>query len=141
MGKNFNTLIRAAGGLVWRNHEGQVEILLIHRNRYDDWTLPKGKLKANERWEEAALREVAEETGLRTRLDAFANVLYYTVRNEPKVVLFWNMEVIGDAGEELKPDSSDEVSDVAWLPIAQALERMNYRDERDMLEAEAIRRG
>ena len=60
--------VKAAGGVVWRHGEGGVEIVVAHRPRYDDWSLPKGKLDKGESWEQAALREVEEEVGLRCRL-------------------------------------------------------------------------
>lgn len=134
-------LIRAAGGLVWRIHEGQLEILLIHRPRYNDWTLPKGKLKDGERWEDAALREVAEETGLQTCLEGFADVLFYQVKQGPKAVLFWNMRVIGPTSQTLISDTPDEVSEVAWLSVPEAIQRVNYDDERELLQQEAKRRA
>ena len=60
--------VKAAGGVVWRRGENGVEIVVAHRPRYDDWSLPKGKLDKGEGWEQAALREVEEEVGLRCRL-------------------------------------------------------------------------
>ncbi len=59
-------LIRAAGGLLWRETARGLEIMLVHRERYDDWSLPKGKLNKEERWEDAALREVLEELAYRS---------------------------------------------------------------------------
>jgi len=138
--KNSTPLIRAAGGLVWRIQDGQPEIVLIHRLRYNDWAFPKGKLRAGERWDAAALREVAEETGHRARLEQFAGVLSYAVDQRPKVVLFWNMSVAGpDENACQESDTPDEVSQVAWLTIPQAIERLSYADERDLLVEEARR--
>jgi 8-oxo-dGTP diphosphatase len=135
-----SNFVRAAGGLVWRTDNGQLEILLIHRPRYQDWALPKGKLKNDERWEEAALREVAEETGLSTRLDGFAGVLFYMVKeNRPKVVLFWNMYAIGPASPDLISDTPDEVSEVIWLSVPVALQRVSYDDEKGLIQQEARR--
>lgn len=137
---NIHTnLVRAAGGLVWRTNNKELEILLVHRPRYNDWTLPKGKLKQGERWEDAALREVAEETGLNTRLDGFAGVLHYQVKQGPKVVLFWNMQAIGPAGHNVASDTPDEVSEAAWLTVPDALQRLNYPDEKELVQQEAER--
>ena len=131
------SLVRAAGGLVWRKNNNQLEILLIHRPRYNDWTLPKGKLKDGERWEAAALREVAEETGFSTRLESFAGVLHYQVKQGPKVVLFWNMHVLGPASPDMLSDTPDEVSEIIWVSVPQALQRVNYDDEKELLRQEA----
>ena len=60
--------VKAAGGVVWRRGDAGLELAVVHRPRYDDWSLPKGKLDPGETWEEAALREVEEEIGLRCRL-------------------------------------------------------------------------
>ena len=74
--------IRAAGGVLWRLSTDGAEILLIHRPRYDDWTLPKGKLKVHESWETAALREVLEETGYRASIMSFAGPVTYEVKRQ-----------------------------------------------------------
>src|SRR4051812_27762866 len=74
--------IRAAGGVVMRDGR----IVVVHRPKYDDWSLPKGKLEAGESWEEAALREVEEETGLRVTLGDELTSTHYTVRGRPKTV-------------------------------------------------------
>jgi 8-oxo-dGTP diphosphatase len=140
MSKISHNLIRAAGGLVWRRRGGQLKVLLIHRPRYGDWALPKGKLKNGERWEDAARREVAEETGLAVQLDDFAGLLYYVVGEQPKVVLFWNMHASGPASHAITSDTPDEVSEVAWLSVPEALARLSYRDEAALLQQEARRR-
>lgn len=139
MSKITGDLIRAAGGLIWRTRTHHSEIMLIHRPCYNDWTLPKGKLGPGERWEEAALREVAEETGLLTCLDGFAGVLHYIVKDRPKVVLFWNMRPVGRANGDLISPSPNEVDQIAWLRLPEALRRMSYPDEKDLLQKEARR--
>ena len=86
--------IQAAGGVVMR--DGQVAV--VHRPRYDDWSLPKGKLDPDETSEEAALREVWEETGLHVRLERELPSTHYTVRGRPKRVRYWLMSVESDPG-------------------------------------------
>ena len=107
--------VRAAGGLVWRrNRAGEVELLLVHRPRYDDWSLPKGKAHRGESDRDTALREVEEETGLRCRLGAeLATVRYRTERGEDKTVRWWSMTVRKDVG--FAPD--DEVDEVRWVTM------------------------
>ena len=97
--------IRAAGGLVWRatfvaDGEGEprsgVEIVVVHRPRYDDWSFPKGKLDKGETYEEAAVREVAEETGLVCELgDELPSTWYLDGKGRLKLVRYWAMRVVG----------------------------------------------
>jgi len=134
-------LIRAAGGLVWRVKGDQYEIVIIHRPRYDDWTLPKGKLKEDERWEEAAVREVWEETGYGVEIVSFANALFYYVSERPKIVLFWNMKVKGEISQSHPAsDSPDEGDQVKWLSLEEALACMTHEDEKELLMSEFKRR-
>jgi 8-oxo-dGTP diphosphatase len=125
-------VVRAAGGVVWRlaagteADRGEVEVLLVHRPKYDDWSLPKGKRDAGERDDDAALREVLEETGLRCRLGTELVESHYTDgRGRPKVVRYWEMEPVD--GEFAV---NDEVDDVRWVPVPQARRLLSY--ERDL---------
>jgi 8-oxo-dGTP pyrophosphatase MutT (NUDIX family) len=119
-------VIHSAGGLLWRDTNHGKELAVIHRARHDDWTLPKGKLKPAESWQEAALREVKEETGCSARLGSFAGSVSYLVNDVPKVVLFWNMTLAGEC--DFQP--SEEVDQVIWLPAPEAVKRLNYAAER-----------
>ena len=119
----------AAGGVVRRLASGGPQIVLIHRPRYDDWSLPKGKLKAGETWEAAALREVREETGYRAIITSFAGPITYRVDGKLKIVLFWNMQVDGDTS--FRP--TKEVDAFEWLPLAAACARLNYVVERRLV--------
>jgi 8-oxo-dGTP diphosphatase len=103
--------------------------VVIHRPRYADWSLPKGKLKAGEAWEAAALREVREETGYQATITSFAGPVIYRVDGRLKIVLFWNMQVEGDTRFE----SSREVDTFAWLPPKAASARLNYALERQLV--------
>src|SRR3954453_460961 len=85
--------VKASGGVVYRRSDDGIEILLVHRPRYDDWSLPKGKLDAGESWEDAALREVEEETGMRCRLgEELEPITYQDRKGRDKVVGYWLME-------------------------------------------------
>jgi 8-oxo-dGTP diphosphatase len=114
--------IRAAGGVVV--HEGRIAV--VHRPRYDDWSLPKGKLDPGETWEQAAVREIEEECGLRCRLEDELEPVHYTVRGRPKTVRWWRMSVLEDLGV----DPDDEVDELRWVTPAEALDLLDY--EQDM---------
>ena len=118
-------MIRSAGGVVVR--DGRV--LLIHRDRYDDWSLPKGKLEAGETWEQAALREVREETGLRCALGEFLGSSHYTPGGIEKEVRWWAMT----SGDEAQP--TDEVDAVQWATPGEARQLLSYDGERQLLDA------
>jgi 8-oxo-dGTP diphosphatase len=119
--------VEAAGGVVTR--DGRV--LLVHRPRYDDWTLPKGKLDAGESFEDAALREVEEETGLRCRLLSELPETQYEVDGRPKVVRYWLMEPLADAA--FVPN--DETDELRWVTRDDALMLLTYDRDRDVVAA------
>jgi 8-oxo-dGTP diphosphatase len=122
--------IEAAGGVVVRD-DGRVAV--VHRPRYDDWTLPKGKLDPDETFEEAALREVWEETGLHCRLVRELPAVTYEVRERPKVVRYWLMAVESDPG--FTPN--DEVDELRWLSPPEAEALLTYDRDKEVLEAAA----
>lgn len=132
MTENPNKVIQAAGGIVWRETENQQEIVIVHRHKHNDWSLPKGKLTSGETWKEAALREVMEETGWRVHLNEFAGTISYMCKGKPKVVLFWHMD-----GDREEPSlMNGEVDQVRWLPVEEALEVLDYDDEKQLLLSE-----
>ncbi len=124
--------VLAAGGVVWRRAaEGGIEILLVHRPRYDDWSLPKGKLHPGEAAADGALREVAEETGLRCTLgDELPSSSYVDRQGRPKLVRYWAMRPLDG-----RFDANDEVDEVRWLPLDDAASVLSYLDDRDLLSA------
>ena len=129
--------VRAAGGVVCRaNGDGVVEVLLVHRGHYDDWTVPKGKAEPGETDEACARREVEEETGVRARLlDELPSVRWRDRFDRPKVARYWRMELLDDA--PAKP--RNEIDEIAWLPVAEAIGRLSY--ERDAVVLEALLDG
>ena len=120
--------VKAAGCVVYRRAApDDVRIALVHRPRYDDWSLPKGKLDAGEDWEEAAVREVEEETGLRGELGAeLPPVRYRDRKGREKAVRYWVMEI----AEEEEFVANDEVDELEWAPPGDALDRLSYEADR-----------
>ena len=119
--------VHAAGGVIERDRL----IAVVHRPRYDDWSLPKGKLDRGESWEAAALREVREETGLICELvEELSSVRYRDLRGRPKTVRYWRMRV---AGGEFTPNS--EVDELRWLDRAAAVALLTYLHDRELVQA------
>ena len=123
-------LISAAGGLVWRWEQGQRAVCLVHRPRYDDWSLPKGSVKPGEHPLAAAVREVAEESGLRGVPQLPLPSTRYEVDGVPKVVEYWAMSA-PDGEPDFQPNS--EVDGIAWLPVAEAVRRVRYPHDAGLL--------
>jgi 8-oxo-dGTP diphosphatase len=118
--------VEAAGGVVV--HDGRV--CLVHRPRYDDWSLPKGKLDAGESFEQAALREVEEETGLVCALeDELAPTEYHDRKGRPKIVRYWRMTVVEDPGFE----PNDEVDELRWMDPGDAADLLSYEHDKSLL--------
>ena len=126
--------VKAAGGVVWRRGEDGVEIAVIHRPRYDDWSLPKGKLDKGEGWKAGALREVEEEIGVRCELGReLSPIGYRDNKARWKVVRYWLMEVTDGAGGAA---DGDEVDEIRWVDAEAALALLTYeRDEGVLREA------
>ncbi|MGG5260272.1 NUDIX hydrolase [Phycicoccus avicenniae] len=129
------TTIPAAGTLPWRVREHGLEVALVHRPRYDDWSWAKGKLDPGEEWAPAAARETLEETGLRVRLGVPLPEARYTLldkdgRPGDKVVRYWAASVTGGDGRLV-----NEIDDVAWLDPRIAHDRLDYARDREQLRA------
>jgi 8-oxo-dGTP pyrophosphatase MutT (NUDIX family) len=128
---NHPEVIEAAGGLLWRQTNTGRQIALIHRQRYNDWTLPKGKRHPGETWQQTALREVYEETGCVAELGEFAGGQTYSLAGAPKVVLYWHMWVAEDQG--FTPNQ--EVDQLDWFSLKDALKIMSYPAEIALLSS------
>lgn len=126
----MSDVVTASGGLVFRPAAGGFEILLVHRPRYDDWSLPKGKDDPGETPEQAAAREVEEETGFRCRLVApLAEVSYETPIGVRKHVRYFSMRPLEFTGFE----PNDEVDEVRWAPAPEAAALLSYERDRELL--------
>jgi 8-oxo-dGTP diphosphatase len=135
--------IRAAGGVLWRrvpDEDGAVEVAVIHRPRYDDWSLPKGKLGAGESELDAAVREILEETGFHVRVGRPLGVTRYAKETEdgtrPKIVRWWAMQADGG---DFSP--TDEVDALVWLAPVVAANVLDRPTEVEVLERFAAEPG
>lgn len=112
-----------------REGEQGLEVLVVHRPRYDDWSLPKGKAAPGESDEACAVREVEEETGLTCALGAeLRSAEYVDARGRPKRVRYWRMHPAGGALR-----FEHEVDAACWLPLAEARRRLSYERDVDVL--------
>ena len=119
--------VRAAGGVVTRRAaDGVIEVVVVHRLVYGDWTFPKGKLHDGETEKAAALREVEEETSLGCRLEReLGSTRYHDSRGRPKTVRYWEMTAVGG---ELA--AANEIDEAHWLELDAARALLTY--ERDV---------
>lgn len=145
----------AAGAVVWRRRQGadsstpaadesshdssastvtvdDIEVLLIHRPRYDDWSLAKGKLDPGETLPMTAIREIKEETGYDVTLGKLLGRVTYPVKSRTKVVYYWTAECVDGAFED-----NDEVDQLVWLPLEEAKKRTTYKVDSEILEKAA----
>jgi 8-oxo-(d)GTP phosphatase len=135
------TEISAAGALLWRS-PGQgrrwwppgrvMQVGLIHRPKYDDWSFPKGKRHAGEHVLLTAVREVAEETGLRVILGRPLTQARYDQRGRSKRVDYWVARPAPDSPDSFQ--ANDEVDILEWLPVSAARSRLSYPHDEQMLD-------
>lgn len=128
--------VSAAGGVVLRREDGSARVAVIHRPKYEDWSLPKGKLEEGEGFEEAALREVEEETGFTARtLKELPPITYLDRKGRTKLVRYWLMEVLDG---EFSP--REEVDQLRWLTEREATDLLTYDHDRELVSG-AMRPG
>jgi 8-oxo-dGTP diphosphatase len=121
--------VHAAGGVVVRA-DGRIAV--IHRPRYDDWSLPKGKLEPEESFEAGALREVEEETGIRGRIvGELSPTRYVDRKGRDKLVRWYRMDL---DGEPLGFAPNDEVDELRWLTPDEARGLLSYEHDRSLVE-------
>jgi 8-oxo-dGTP diphosphatase len=124
-------MVLAAGGVVWRRTtDGDLEVIIVHRPRYDDWSLPKGKLDPGETDEEAALREVEEETTVVADLGPeLLSTTYLDRSGKTKRVRYWAMTPRSGS-----PAPANEIDDAVWVPLDEAARRLTYERDEAVLE-------
>lgn len=124
-----NDIIRAAGCVVYRNRPDGLEVLVVHRPRYDDWDLPKGKREPDESDLDCAIRETEEESGFRGVVEAELAADTYRVRGRDKVVRWFLMRCTGGS---FRPN--EEVDEIRWLPPADARSILSYGHARSLVD-------
>jgi 8-oxo-dGTP diphosphatase len=123
-------VVRAAGGVVWQMGASGPEVLVVHRPKYDDWSLPKGKREHGETDEQCAVREVDEETGIRATLGReLLPTRYQDRKGRPKVVRYWEMTVA--AQRPFAPNA--EVDELRWLAPDDAMQLLSYPYDADVV--------
>ena len=127
--------VKAAGGLVVRGKGDDVEICVVHRPRYDDWSLPKGKLDDGESFEEGALREVEEETGIRCELgEELSPVRYRDRKDRRKIVRYWRMKPKDKKADLDDFEPNEEVDEIRWLSPKKAQKVLDYSHDRRLVD-------
>ncbi|WP_367322181.1 NUDIX hydrolase [Streptomyces sp. HUAS ZL42] len=127
-----DTTVLASGCVLWRRSpvDGELEVCLVHRPKYDDWSHPKGKLKRGEDPVAGAVREVEEETGYRAVLGAELPTLRYPASGRPKEVRYWAAQAVEGS---FTPNT--EVDRILWLPPTAARNRLTQPRDRDLVDA------
>ncbi|BDV31338.1 NUDIX hydrolase [Microbacterium terricola] len=130
-----DTAVYAAGGVVWRLIEGKLRILLIHRTRYRDLTLPKGKVDPGEMLAETAVREIFEETGIRVHLGVPVGVSRYRLPSKKqKIVHYWAAEASDDAIRASAFVPNREIAGLEWISPKKALKKLSYPVDVEIVE-------
>lgn len=122
-------VIRAAGGIVQRVTPRGDEVMIVYRKRHQDWALPKGEVQDGESFQEAALREVAQETGCSCQLGNYLGTISYSDHGTPKVVMFWKMIVI----QENTLPENEEVGEAIWMQVPSAIQKLTHSQEKALL--------
>jgi 8-oxo-dGTP diphosphatase len=123
--------VTAAGGVLWRrNDAGRVEVLVVHRPRYDDWSFAKGKCDPGETFAETAEREVFEETGFAVAFGPeLDEVRYHDHKGRSKRVRYWAMTVVGG-----RFTPNDEVDEAKWVAVDEAADLVSYAHDASLLD-------
>lgn len=136
----WNGVVRAAGALVWREKGSRLEVLIVHRPRYNDWSFPKGKTESRESSRACAVREIGEETGVNIALGQPLDTIRYKLHDGTrKEVRYWAARELADDDPALaprarvKPASRREIDGVKWVSAKEARKRLTHGTDRDLL--------
>jgi 8-oxo-dGTP diphosphatase len=124
-------VIQGAGVVLWRLNKKTTEIALVHRPKYDDWSLPKGKVESGEIHLSCAAREAGEETGFEVVLGPEIGTAKYLAEGTPKEVRYWSAQAIGESHE---PRDKHEVDQVIWLSVSDAKKKVSVDDDREIIK-------
>jgi 8-oxo-dGTP diphosphatase len=126
--------IFAAGVVCWREQKGTLEVLLVHRTRYKDWSFPKGKQDPGETLPETAIREMFEETGINLKLGRqLSEVSYKISEDEDKVVQYWSSKLKTKAWKKTEFQPNEEIAKLKWMNVEDALEKLSYEHDKELL--------
>jgi 8-oxo-dGTP diphosphatase len=125
--------IFAAGIICWREKGSDIEVLLVHREYYNDWSFPKGKQDPGELLPQTAVREVHEEAGLKVKLGRKLSVVHYLVGDEDKEVHYWASKVKAKTAKKQKFSPNEEIAKVEWIGANKALTLLSYGHDRQLL--------
>jgi len=124
-------VIQGAGVVLWRVTKKTTEIALVHRPKYDDWSLPKGKVEPGETHLACAAREAMEETGFEPVLGPEIGIAKYLAEGTPKEVRYWSARAIGTSNG---PSDTHEVDQVIWLSVSDAKKKVSVDDDREIIK-------
>ena len=124
-------IIQAAGAVLWRYSQKKVEIALVHRPRYDDWSLPKGKVEEKESHIACAYREVLEETGYASIFGPQIGQAMYKVPEGKKVVRYWSAQAVG---EPVGTIDKNEIDEILWLEVKEARKKLTLDDDKAIVD-------
>lgn len=125
--------IYAAGIICWREKGSDIEVLLVHREYYNDWSFPKGKQDPGELLPETAVREVHEEAGLKVKLGRKLSIIRYQVGDQDKEVHYWASKVRSKSTKKQNFKANEEIAKIEWLTAKKALSLLSYDHDRQLL--------